>query len=57
MIKHITPRSRLIILKNLIYYNIIFRALLLILNSILLKNKIKNYKKDMDKVSKINWGS
>ena len=57
MIKHITPRSRLIILKNLIYYNIIFRALLLILNSILLTNKIKNYKKDMDKVSKINWGS
>ena len=57
MIKHITPRSRLIILKNLIYHNIIFRALLLILNPILLTNKIKNYKKDKYKVSKINWGS
>tara|TARA_Y100001980_G_C14531380_1_gene307389 strand:+ start:63 stop:866 length:804 start_codon:yes stop_codon:yes gene_type:complete len=56
MIKNITPRSRLIILRNLIYHNIVFKVILLILNPILLINKIKNYKKDKYKVSKINWG-
>tara|TARA_B100000902_G_scaffold393292_1_gene447248 strand:- start:365 stop:1138 length:774 start_codon:yes stop_codon:yes gene_type:complete len=55
MIKTITTRSKIIILKSLIKRNIIFRALLLIFDPINLINKIKNYKKDKHKVSEINW--
>ena len=55
MIKTITTRSKIIILKSLIKRNIIFRALLLIFDPINLINKIKNYKKNKHKVSEINW--